>query len=728
MTLRPVTALAALLLAATPTQGQAPVSPGHGHWVETIPESLEEAALRGAFTRSAFAGAAGQAEALSRVTAAHPGTVASGLAQLAAGLALVDAGLDTEAVRYLSHPDIAQTLLVDTSLLGLGRALETRSPVKAAGVYQAAAEVNPTSPTACAALLREGDAAEKAQQPAKAAAALERAVSCKGLEPRALFRLAEVQAARGDSRAAALAYDRLDRDYPASLQAVEAGPRRQALLALLPAESAEASRARDIARGQALLDAGQNGAALLAFRAALERRPTGEELDLVRVRLARTLLAAKRVREAEIQLNAIGSGSAYAAEAAYLVARQQARRGGATAYETVVQRFPGTPWSEEALLQLANDQQKDARDAEAVPHFRRLLKDSPNGRYFERAAYRVALFDFRSGRYEDAATLLETTARAREASNSTPGFLYWAGRARAAQGHLDRARALYDETVRRFKHTYHGLRAREALALLPPRTAVLPLPARGAARTAVPEPPRGRVRQLLLIDRFDEAAEELKALPPTTVGQATLAYIEWRRGRLRNAIIAMKKAYPDWVGEAGDLLPVDVWRVLYPIGYEEALLAKAGEEKLDPSLVAALVCQESTFDAGAVSRAGARGLMQIMGPTGRLLARDLGVRYRRAALFDPSTSLDFGTRYLRQMLDRFDGRVERALAAYNAGPHRVDAWTSGRPDVSAEEFVETIPFSETRYYVMTILSSREQYRRLYPLGQAAGMSTGASNP
>jgi soluble lytic murein transglycosylase len=68
------------------------------------------------------------------------------------------------------------------------------------------------------------------------------------------------------------------------------------------------------------------------------------------------------------------------------------------------------------------------------------------------------------------------------------------------------------------------------------------------------------------------------------------------------------------------------------------------------------------------------------------------------------------------MSERFGGRIERALAAYNAGPHRVDAWTAGRPDVSAEEFVETIPFTETRGYVMSILAMTERYRRLYGLG------------
>jgi soluble lytic murein transglycosylase len=131
--------------------------------------------------------------------------------------------------------------------------------------------------------------------------------------------------------------------------------------------------------------------------------------------------------------------------------------------------------------------------------------------------------------------------------------------------------------------------------------------------------------------------------------------------------------------------------------------------------VAALICQESTFDPGAVSVAGARGLMQIMPPTGRTLARSLGVAYDRSTLQKPESSLDFGTRYLRDLVDQFGGRVERALAAYNAGPHRVVAWTAGRQDMSAEEFVESIPFTETRFYVMTILATQEQYRRLYTL-------------
>jgi soluble lytic murein transglycosylase len=84
-----------------------------------------------------------------------------------------------------------------------------------------------------------------------------------------------------------------------------------------------------------------------------------------------------------------------------------------------------------------------------------------------------------------------------------------------------------------------------------------------------------------------------------------------------------------------------------------------------------------------------------------------------------ATSLDFGTHYLGQMSQRYAGAVEKVLAAYNAGPHRVDAWTLARGEQPAEEFIETIPFSETRNYVMIVLANREQYRRLYGLTRTA---------
>ena len=148
-----------------------------------------------------------------------------------------------------------------------------------------------------------------------------------------------------------------------------------------------------------------------------------------------------------------------------------------------------------------------------------------------------------------------------------------------------------------------------------------------------------------------------------------------------------------------------------------------------PSLALAVARVESNFDPRARSRVGARGVMQIMPATGRQIARQKRVRFRTSSLYDPSTSLDFGTHYLREVSDRFQGAVEKTLAGYNAGPHRVNTWMKRRPGLPEEEFIETIPFTETRFYVRLVLANREEYRRLYGLGvPTSGSGNGGARP
>jgi soluble lytic murein transglycosylase len=471
-------------------------------------------------------------------------------------------------------------------------------------------------------------------------------------------------------------------------------------------------------RGDALLAAGRTAEAIAALRSVPLASLPPAQADLARVRLGRALLSRRAVTEGRAVLQKVGPESPHGAEAAFLLARERAQRTrSADPFLPVADGFPGTPWGEEALLSLANHYQKDALDEAALPWWRRLAAEYPQGRYVERAAWRAGWGDYRARRFEEAAQRFETTARLRPPSGSTAGFLYWAGRSRAALGQTDRARALLAETIQRYKHAYHGVRAREALARLggrpasPPQLAAMTPP----PEAPLPEPRATRLRQLLLVDRTEEAKEELRLLPESPRVQATLAWIDWRAERYRPAITAMKRAYPEWVGEAGDRLPAEVWRILFPLRYDQELRQAAQQEGLDPALVAALILQESSFDADALSRAGARGLMQVMPATGRKIARAKGQRYRRAALHDPETSIDFGTHYLRQMSERFSGAVEKVLAAYNAGPHRVDSWTAVRGELPPEDFIEGIPFSETRTYVMIVLANREQYRRLYGL-------------
>jgi len=155
--------------------------------------------------------------------------------------------------------------------------------------------------------------------------------------------------------------------------------------------------------------------------------------------------------------------------------------------------------------------------------------------------------------------------------------------------------------------------------------------------------------------------------------------------------------------------------VLRDLGYPT--MAVAGDLPLDSALLHALVRQESAFDPAARSRAGARGLMQLMPSTARKIARELSIKGHstRRLTDDPHHNLVLGSAYLEARLAQYEGSMVMALAAYNAGPHRVDKWLeeNGDPRKSLDaaiDWIEAIPFSETRNYVQRILETLPIYR------------------
>jgi soluble lytic murein transglycosylase len=159
---------------------------------------------------------------------------------------------------------------------------------------------------------------------------------------------------------------------------------------------------------------------------------------------------------------------------------------------------------------------------------------------------------------------------------------------------------------------------------------------------------------------------------------------------------------------------MNFWKIAFPLPYREDLERYAKQYNLDPFLMAALIRQESEFNPKAVSIANARGLTQIMPSTGRELSRRLKMKqYSTARLFQPGVSVQMGTYYLKSIADQVGGRWEAALAAYNAGLTRANSWLMWGQFKEPAEFVETVPFSQTRNYVQSVLRNADVYRRLY---------------
>jgi soluble lytic murein transglycosylase len=159
-------------------------------------------------------------------------------------------------------------------------------------------------------------------------------------------------------------------------------------------------------------------------------------------------------------------------------------------------------------------------------------------------------------------------------------------------------------------------------------------------------------------------------------------------------------------------LPFLIYKLFYPTFYADVIKRESGIREVDPFLVSSVIRQESIFNPSIVSPAGAVGLMQIMPYTGKEIAKWLNESYAIDSLYQPTTNIRWGTRYLRELLDQFDGNLVLVLGGYNGGPHNAKRWYEKNKDEDFDLFVEDIEFSETRTYVKKVLSNYWTYRML----------------
>lgn len=291
-----------------------------------------------------------------------------------------------------------------------------------------------------------------------------------------------------------------------------------------------------------------------------------------------------------------------------------------------------------------------------------------------------------------------------ETDAQTPRWTYWRARALARTDAADAAGALLALVAGRNGY-YPMLAAEEAgLAQGPPGPQAEPQPPVDPA-SLVARPPIARALALYRLGlRGDAQGEWLAGL--RGAGDAEL---------LAAARLACSRGILDrCINEASRMREHDDWSLRYLRPYREELESAARAHDLDPAWVYGLIRQESRFTPVARSAVGARGLMQIMPATGRWIARRRGIGpFRPASLEDPGTNLDFGTWYMRHVLDRLDGSILLASAGYNAGPGRPARWRGlvGRP-VDGALFAELIPFNETRNYVQNVIANTAAYAAL----------------
>jgi soluble lytic murein transglycosylase len=315
--------------------------------------------------------------------------------------------------------------------------------------------------------------------------------------------------------------------------------------------------------------------------------------------------------------------------------------------------------------------------------------------------------------------------------HSTAGAaLYFLGRQLERSGDVAGARACYRKLATSFENHYYAMLARERLKTAAATPAASPSAEIAqfvagirlgastpvAAETAAATQMRIERSRLLRAAGLNDLADAELRFGIRTDGQPALLAMELADSAdaPHQALRIMKSSSPDYLNLPVPAAPRKFWELLFPLPYRTDLVRDAKDRDLDPYLLAGLIRQESEFNPQAVSRAKAYGLTQIRPATGRQFARKAGVpKFTTRVLSQPAANLKIGTSILRSMLDQQGGKLEQTLAAYNAGPERVVQWMSWNTYREPAEFVESIPFTETRDYVQAVLRNAEMYRRLY---------------
>lgn len=403
----------------------------------------------------------------------------------------------------------------------------------------------------------------------------------------------------------------------------------------------------------------------------------------------------------------------------------------------LTQKYPLSRWNEEGFMAAGNFYWVNLDRTKAATYYQRVLDTFPSGKNAFNAEWRVAWVAYLN-RQPDAEDKLKAFLLKYPASGDTSDAVYWLGRVAERNGKFAEARAYFQKDVDRFPQTYFGHAAAERLSKLqpaegdppeildkiPPPPALRPfddpIPAAAADRWA-------RAQALRTI-AFDSSAElELKNAYFATSSPRFLyeaAQAAFDQGHFAAGMAYGRAIVPNFEARKREDLPLDVWKVLYPLPYEAVIRREAAKNNFDPMLAAGLMRQESTFQADALSGQNAIGLMQVIPKTGRLLARQLHVRFAPAKLFQPEYNIQLGMLYISGLV-KLTGAPEYALAAFDAGEDRIAAWKAERNYDEIPELVESIPFSETRDYVQIVLRNSEVYRMIYgQSGTPASTSAG----
>jgi soluble lytic murein transglycosylase len=666
--------------------------------------------------------------ALLRYANAHPNDKNGALALLALGATEIDERQFGDALLHLTAAAKRLPTLADyTAYLSAVSQAELRQFSDTEKTLAPVWQATPASPYVPRSVTLQVNSFLQDSKPARALELVQRHLTDFTF-PQAELLLARSYEADGNHDAAAAHYQKIYIEYPLSNEASDA----QAALTHYPAPDTQAL----LGRGLKLVDGADYDRARKELTALLPVL-SGANLELARVRIGAARHLAREDKQAYEYLSSFqASAPEVEAERLYNLMECARRLDHIDEMRSILDKisasYPQSIWRFNALLSAANYYTAHSQSDVAEPLYRTCSESFPNEPRSAQCQWRIAWTQYLRDAPSAAKLLQEHLTRYPD-SDRVSTALYFLGRIAESKSDLGTARVYYEKIDKAFPNYYYAMLARDRLSLqtisgaTPAPDALqflsgLQLTPRHPSETFVATATttqRIERSHLLASAGLDDLAENELRFGAKTDGQPQILAVELaelanRRDAPDQAIRYIKHYASGYLSLSIDNAPDKFWRLAFPMPYRHSLEEYSRQQSLDPFLVAALIRQESEFNTKAVSPSNARGLTQVLPSTARQLSRQLKIpRYSTRMLFTPDMNLKIGTYYLKALSDQLQGKWEETLASYNAGKSRVNSWTSSANYHEPAEFVESIPFSETRVYVQSVLRNAEVYRRLY---------------
>lgn len=487
-------------------------------------------------------------------------------------------------------------------------------------------------------------------------------------------------------------------------------------------------------------DAKKFAEAVAAYNELNSRYP-GAAAPSAKLKNLIALAETKNMSGAQAVFAGIPDGAKEKEEAYYQLATGYAKSriwpSAKTTAEEMRQKFPSAQLTAKTFIDVGTIARDAKNSAEANYYLRSAAMSFPNSVHVAQAQFELAWLEHEGKNFQRSSQMfIEHLARYADKDTTSRGKAgYWSARDSERAGNIADACALYDGVAYRYGANWYGHLALQRVGALRSQgrcqdgggTSDMVRKAVANLKKVTVAPETSTARELdrveksdelsivglfdWSIDELDEAKKTAKNSPK--INLALARHHRWK-GNNVGALRALAASYPDYAMMFPEEMGREEWEIFYPLTNWNDIKTWAKTRNLDHYQVAGLIRQESVFEPRAKSPANAFGLMQLILPTARSVARKYSASQTNIspeALYQPALNIELGTAYMRDQFDKF-GKLEFVAIAYNAGPGRVPQWRASLP-AEMDDFVEAVPFKETKAYIQGIIRNAAQYRRLY---------------